>query len=193
MKSTLKWIVCTVALGALSGCSIPWVKSADEACGAFPVAMGEGLAETAAAEGVDRAIMNGMAAQPVDYVRCRSEHGDRYAASEYARRLLAGEGVARNPEAAARLFEFAGMPDNGYTPVYMAGFGSVPAQTQMIKTRPATSGVAMAQFELGRMYLEGLGVKQSDKKAKKWLKRAAGQGHKEAARLLAALEPERNS
>ena len=42
------------------------------------------------------------------------------------------------------------------------------------------------QYELGRCYLTGTGVEQNGAEAEKWLRRAAEQGHSEAAALLAA-------
>ena len=43
------------------------------------------------------------------------------------------------------------------------------------------------QYALGRCYLYGAGVEQNGQEADKWLRRAAEQGHQEAAALLAAL------
>ena len=42
------------------------------------------------------------------------------------------------------------------------------------------------QYELGRCYLTGTGMEQNGAEAEKWLRRAAEQGHSEAAALLAA-------
>ena len=44
------------------------------------------------------------------------------------------------------------------------------------------------QYEIGRCYLSGQGVEQNGVEAEKWLRRAAGQGHEEAAALLAQPE-----
>ena len=44
------------------------------------------------------------------------------------------------------------------------------------------------QYEIGRCYLSGQGVEQNGVEAEKWLRRAAGQGHQEAAALLAQPE-----
>lgn len=45
-----------------------------------------------------------------------------------------------------------------------------------------------AQFELGCMYLNGLGLARDEAKAREWLGRAAKQGHQEARRLSRQLK-----
>ena len=44
----------------------------------------------------------------------------------------------------------------------------------------AEAGHAEAQFSLGEMYAEGLGVQQDDAQARSWFEYAAAQGHAEA-------------
>lgn len=46
------------------------------------------------------------------------------------------------------------------------------------------------QYALGRCYLRGEGVEQNGQEADKWLRRAAEQGHEEAAALLASIQQE---
>ena len=51
--------------------------------------------------------------------------------------------------------------------------------------RPAAEqGNAFAQFQLGKMYLDGMGVAQNEAEAFKWLQKAARQGEKNATLLL---------
>ena len=88
---------------------------------------------------------------------------------------------------AASLMKQATKSSSGYTPVYIAGIGSVSSQTQMIKTGPGTKASVEAQYELGRMYVEGIGVKQNLKRGMKWLNRAAANGNAEAISLLQTL------
>lgn len=45
-----------------------------------------------------------------------------------------------------------------------------------------------ALYEMALLYLDGKGVKQSNKKAKKYMKLAAKEGHRQARRHLAELE-----
>lgn len=85
-----------------------------------------------------------------------------YAHAQYgvARRELIGQGVPRNPEAAADLLE-----------------------------RAARQGHATSQLALGYMTLKGYGVKQDKAEALTWLTLAAHQGNEDAARAAALIEP----
>jgi TPR repeat protein len=56
-----------------------------------------------------------------------------------------------------------------------------------VLARAASKGNAVAQFRLGRGYLEGLGVPRSRAEASRWLLLAAKGGHTEAQFLLATL------
>jgi len=57
--------------------------------------------------------------------------------------------------------------------------------TVLEELRPlAEEGLATAQYILGAMYADGKGVQQDNVEALKWLKLAAGQGHKVAARAV---------
>jgi len=49
----------------------------------------------------------------------------------------------------------------------------------------AAAGDLQAQFELGSRYSNGRGIPRNDREAREWLRRAAGNGHREAQRLLA--------
>jgi len=53
--------------------------------------------------------------------------------------------------------------------------------------KAAERGDAMAQFNLGNMYLEGIGVPQNDKLAADWFRKAAEQGYAPAQNNLGAL------
>ena len=53
--------------------------------------------------------------------------------------------------------------------------------------RAATSGIAEAEFRVGRCYLEGIGVPGSRAQGARWLERAGNQGYVEAQALLATL------
>ncbi len=48
----------------------------------------------------------------------------------------------------------------------------------------AESGHADAQFELGLLFLDGIGTEDSEEDAIHWLSRASGQGHEQAQRVL---------
>ena len=47
--------------------------------------------------------------------------------------------------------------------------------------------MADAQFVMGQMCQQGLGITQDDQMAREWYKKAADQGHEEAADALKAL------
>jgi hypothetical protein len=54
-------------------------------------------------------------------------------------------------------------------------------------TVAANCGLAAAQYNLGTLYAQGVGVGGDITKAKFWLAKAAEQGHKFASRNLAIL------
>ena len=92
---------------------------------------------------------------------------------------------------AAQWYESAADPRSGTTRVYIPAVGNQKhGQVLQLNPRPFSVGHADAQYRLGLLFLDGRGVKQSRKKAKKWLKRAARQGHQEAAQALERLESE---
>ena len=45
-------------------------------------------------------------------------------------------------------------------------------------------GDAKAEYNLGKAYLDGVGVKVNRRNARHWLKKAAAQGHKKAISVL---------
>lgn len=94
--------------------------------------------------------------------RMRKAASQGYAHAQYgvARRELIGQGVPRDPKAAAALLESA-----------------------------ARQGHAMSQLTLGYMALKGYGVKQDKTEALLWLTMAANQGNENAARAAALTQP----
>jgi TPR repeat protein len=48
----------------------------------------------------------------------------------------------------------------------------------------AAAGNAQAQYTLGYLYANGLGVEKNDQQAMNWIQRAAAQGHKKALQAL---------
>jgi uncharacterized protein len=53
--------------------------------------------------------------------------------------------------------------------------------------KAAVQGYSRAQFNLGLLYAEGLGVAQDYAKAKAWLEKAAAQGHPKAQEAINKL------
>ena len=104
-----------------------------------------------------------------------------------------GAGVAADPEAAAKWYRKAATYHSGTTSLFVApdAAGREKFGTALeVRIGPRLDGYADAKYRLGLLYLEGRGVKQSRNKARKWLKRAARQGHDDAARALERLESE---
>lgn len=58
------------------------------------------------------------------------------------------------------------------------------AKTVEFQKKQAEQGSAYAQLELGKRYMEGKGVEQSNDLARKWLTAAADQGNEHAKKLL---------
>lgn len=123
-----------------------------------------------------------------EHLDCTIGPNDRYAMSLFAQYHLQEAKTEEDYKAAARFLKTAAMPSSGYSQIYVPGFGSVPASVQSIKTGPTTSGDSQAQYLLGWIYANGLTGKVKEGKARKWLKRAASQGHGEAISLLQTLE-----
>ncbi len=99
-------------------------------------------------------------AQVIARMQKAADRGYAHAQYGVARRELVGQGVPRNPTAAADLLE-----------------------------RAARQGHAMSQLTLGYMALKGYGVKQDKAEALTWLTLAANQGNGDAARVAALVEP----
>ena len=70
----------------------------------------------------------------------------------------------------------------------IASFGRIsapsPAETAKECRELANSGDANAQYRLGTMYANGLGVSFNNEEAQKWYRKAAAQGHADARKAL---------
>ena len=62
------------------------------------------------------------------------------------------------------------------------------AEAVALLRQAAENGQKEAQFNLGQMYLKGRGVKQDDRQAVKWFRKAADQGHPKAPYSLISLQ-----
>ena len=54
--------------------------------------------------------------------------------------------------------------------------------------KAAEQGYAQAQYDLGKMYIDGVGVTRDVNEAKIWLGKSAAQGNAKAAELLKSLQ-----
>jgi len=120
---------------------------------------------------------------------CRARGGERDAQYQLARLYDAGEGVAPDAREAARWYKLAAAPSSGQSYYYMAPVGNQSRGWVMpYQTGQPHPGDARAQFALARLYLDGRGVKRSERRARRWLDRAARQGYGPAVILLRELE-----
>ncbi len=124
-----------------------------------------------------------------ELLRCRAYAGDKSAQVTLARAYETGTGLPRDMEAAIGWYKHAATPTSGSIPVYIAPVGSQRhGWTPDIQAGKAVPGDVWAEFRLGEIYLAGNGVEQSDRRARKWLRRAADHGYAPAAALLARME-----
>lgn len=126
---------------------------------------------------------------PVALIRCRAKHGVIAAQLALARAYEAGRGVPRDPRRAAKWYRRAAQPtiETNFT-APQAGPNAPYGHT--IPHPPATQlgpGNAEAQYRLGLLYLDGHGLARDRARARKWLERAARQGHVGARAKLAEL------
>lgn len=106
-----------------------------------------------------------------------------------------GDGVKRDPVAAANWYRFAA--EQGYALAQLhlglmlnAGDTALErddADAARWFRKAAEQGLADAQFNLGLMYYNAEGVEQSDQEAFRWFESAASQGHAKAQFNLGAL------
>lgn len=126
----------------------------------------------------------------LQYATCLAEAGSKYGQYALGTKYLFGQDVDQDYARAFKLFKKASKTEVHNTAIYVPGFGSVPASVQIINLAPPTPGITSAQFYIGLMYLEGLGVEQSDRKGRKWLKVAAKNNHQLAFSMLQGYFPE---
>ena len=133
---------------------------------------------------------------------CKSDHADPEIASlmqsscegnhrsslSLGLRYEKGQGVPLDPARARQYYKRAATPRSGTTYIYVPAAGKVAGYTMPINTGPDLPGLAEAQYRLALMYQRGLGGKRNQRKARKWLERAARQGHPAASAMLAELE-----
>lgn len=119
---------------------------------------------------------------------CHAANGDRSAQLTLARAYEVGVGLPRDMNKAISWYRRAAASKSGKLPIYVAPVGNQKyGHVMMLDTGPTEPGSAWAQFRLGEIYLAGKGVKQSDRRARKWLKRSARQGYAPAIELLAKM------
>ncbi|MFI0843180.1 tetratricopeptide repeat protein [Mesorhizobium sp. IMUNJ 23232] len=154
------------------------------------------------------AYKSGHKEQAVEAYRYAAEKGQLGATWKLARMYAEGDGVDRDDYEAFKFFsEIAeqdvepGSPEESYMSDALVALGSYwqsgipgspveanPAAAQQYYMRAAANyRNPNAQFEMGKMFLNGDGVKKSIKQAGRWLQLAAEKGHAGAQATLGNL------
>jgi len=154
------------------------------------------------------AYQKGDKDQAAEAYRYAAENGQVGARWKLARMYAQGDGVKRNHYEAFKFFsEIAqqevepGSPDESYVSDALVALGSyflkgipetpVRANPQLAQEyfmrAAATYRNPAAQFEIGRMFLEGIGSKPNIRQAGRWLQLAAEKGHTGAQAILGDL------
>jgi TPR repeat protein len=112
------------------------------------------------------------------------DKGSTSAMVELGVHLGTGNAVAKDPDAARKLFERAAQAGNprGVTNLAAVSGGtpSDPAQARAQLTKAAEANVAEAQFQLGLLLADGEGGAKDEAGARALFEKAAAQGHAEA-------------
>ena len=154
------------------------------------------------------AYKNGHKDQAVEAYRYAAEKGQIGATWKLARMYAEGDGVDRNDYEAFKFFSEIvsqdiepGSPEESYMSDALVALGSYlkkgipgspveadPAAAQQYYMRAAANyRNPNAQFEMGKMFLDGDGVKRSVRQAGRWLQLAAEKGHAGAQATLGNL------
>jgi TPR repeat protein len=153
------------------------------------------------------AYKQGHKQEAIEAYRYAAENGQIGASWKLARMYAEGDGVARDDYQAFKFFSEIvredvepGSPDESYVAdalvelgnYYRSGIpGSVEPNLQAAQDyymrAAATYRNPQAQYEIGKMFLNGEGVKQSLRQAGRWLQLAAEKGHTGALATLGNL------
>jgi TPR repeat protein len=129
---------------------------------------------------------NKQIAEALAAYRKAADKGSTSAMVELGVALGTGNGVARDPDAARKLFERAAAAGNPRGVSNLAavsggsGASANPAQARAQLAKAAEANVAEAQFQLGMMMAEGEGGPKDEAGARALFEKAAAQNHPEA-------------
>jgi TPR repeat protein len=139
-----------------------------------------------------QAMEKGDFATAVDELHPLAEKGDPNAEFLLGMLYDAGNGVARDPSAAASWYRRAADQNHLLAQVYLGalfytgqGVRQDYAEAMHWFQVPAESGNDQAQFYLGSMYATGSGVEKDESKAIQWLTKSATQRNTRAMGMLA--------
>jgi uncharacterized protein len=128
---------------------------------------------------------NGQTSEALATYRKAADKGSTSAMVELGVHLGTGNGVAKDPDAARKLFERAAAAGNPRGVSNLAavsggsGASANPVQARAQLTKAAEANVAEAQFQLGQMMAEGEGGAKDEAGARKLFEKAAAQNHPE--------------
>jgi TPR repeat protein len=130
---------------------------------------------------------NGQKAEALATWRKAIDKGSTSAMVELGVALGTGSGVARDPDAARKLFERAAQAGNPRGVSNLAavsggasGASANPVQARAQLAKAAEANVAEAQFQLGMMMADGEGGPKDEAGARALFEKAAAQNHPEA-------------
>lgn len=158
----------------------PDVATAIKFCKTASAASRRALYQLGRAYAADKQIPEALAAY-----RKAADKGSTSAMVELGVALGTGNGVARDPDAARKLFERAAQAGNprGVTNLAAVSGGGVPsdpAQARAQLSKAADANVAEAQFQLGLLLADGSGGPKDEAGARALFEKAAAQNHPEA-------------
>jgi uncharacterized protein len=123
--------------------------------------------------------------------RKAAEKGSTSAMVELGVMLGTGNGVAKDPAEARKLFERAAQAGNARGVTNLAavsgGAASDPVKARALLSRGAETNSAEAQYQLGLMTAEGVGGPKDDVAARALFEKAAAQGHPAAMERMGAF------
>jgi TPR repeat protein len=198
-------VICTLAAGAL-GVTVPSSHALDQSVIGTP---DEKRSPWAVFRFGFSAYQSGKKEEAVEAYRYAAENGQLGARWKLARMYAEGDGVPRNDYEAFKFFQAIaaqdvepGSPEESYVSDALIALGAyardgipgTPVQPNLSASQDYFMRAAAnyrnpnAQFEIGRMFLEGTGgMKSSVQQAARWLQLAAEKGHTGAQATLGNL------
>jgi uncharacterized protein len=134
---------------------------------------------------------NRQMTEAVSAWRKAADKGSTSAMVELGVMLGTGNGVAKDPAEARKLFERAAEAGNARGVTNLAalsgGAASDPVKARALLSKAAETNSAEAQYQLGLMTAEGLGGPKDDVAARALFEKAAAQGHPAAMERMGAF------